>query len=42
MWLFNLKNTLPYMRKKLHNRILGEKPKKQHLSIISKSYSSVK
>ena len=34
MWLFNLKNTLPSMKKKPHDRILKEEPKKQHLSIV--------
>ena len=38
MWLFNLKNTHSYMRKKSHDRILREKPKKQHLETTSKYY----
>ena len=38
MWLLNLKNILQSIRKKPHGRILREKPKKQYLSIILKSY----
>ena len=38
MWLLNLKNTLPSIRKKPHGRILSEKLKKQYLSTVPKSY----
>ena len=38
MWLVNLKNTLSLIRKKPHDRILRNEPKKQHLSTVSKSY----
>ena len=31
MWLLNLKNTLPFIKKKPHSKILREKPKEQHL-----------
>ena len=38
MWLLNLKNTLPSIRKKPHGIILREKEsKEQHLSIVLKS-----
>ena len=42
MWLLNLKNTLWFMRKKPHDRILREEPKKQHLNTVPKSCSSSK
>ena len=29
------------MRKNLHDRILKEEPKEQHLSTVSKSYSNI-
>ena len=37
MWLLNLKNTLPSMRKKSHDRTLRDEPKEQHLSTVPKS-----
>ena len=39
MWLLNLKNTLPSIRKKSHDRILREESKEQHLNTIHKSCS---
>ena len=39
MWPLNLKNTLLFIRKKPHDRILREKPKEQYLSTIHKSCS---
>ena len=39
MWLLNLKNTLPSIRKKPHGIILREESKEQHLSIVLKSCS---
>ena len=37
MWLLNLKNTLPSIKKKPHGRILREEPKGQHLNTVHKS-----
>ena len=39
MWLLNLKNTLPSIRKKSHDRILSVESKEQHLNTIHKSCS---
>ena len=38
MWLFNLKNTLPLMRKKPYGKILKNETKKQHLSTVPNSW----
>ena len=40
MWLLNLKNTLPLMRKKPHDKILKNESKKQHLNTVPKSHFS--
>ena len=38
MWLFNLKNTLPLMRKKPYGKILKNETKKQYLSTVPNSW----